>query len=656
MVTSYRAHGRWGDIIVATVPVFWCLNILSHSTLLLRMSEFQTETNIITIRVRGRQWYWVYKLELANFFSLANKKILLNKDRHLNLASNFRGGSVHLFLRHLDYRQYWRNWFLNKSVWFQNFKGIDGELVTSETNLNDLDTNKKTMDWASKTHRIKSSWYARALDSNTTVLSVLDSQAAYPLSKLQTFFKNRLVFQNTRNLPNKVGADFSAYTTSLQSNTANVISNSHISDLNTKNILPTVLHGGYSTNTHSFINIDYSANSFIQTKLSEVNAHTSLGKNTLVYGLMNLHTLHTLNHSDSKNLVEFYKSTSNYYAPSAKSLSQLLNGNGKFKAALDPVRYTFELKARFGYNLHKLDLFTPISEEAKTGEKLPLMLLKEYSEYDLKDMNTITRYFMVFDQNRRQALRMYKPVKEEFVNRNSKFDVLNGLSDTVIIEKFKTILKSNSFCAYPIFNEKGEPEDVKGVSPIHTNRIILNSNTFINSNYQYDTVLNSLDYDSPKKYNMTTEDNVPQTNIRSKKKLLFNQRLLHTTSTLVLPTKLNITVITNSYDVIHSWFIPGLGLKMDCVPGRSTHHTLFIDQPGLYYGQCAEICGRFHHHMPIKVAALQWEHFLLWWYHYSMNLGVHGYIKDYNRTSVKEFKTSKVYPVTTKFAKQRPVM
>ena len=43
---------------------------------------------------------------------------------------------------------------------------------------------------------------------------------------------------------------------------------------------------------------------------------------------------------------------------------------------------------------------------------------------------------------------------------------------------------------------------------------------------------------------------------------------------------------------------------MDCVPGRSTHHTLFIDHPGLYYGQCAEICGRFHHHMPIKVAAL----------------------------------------------------
>ena len=131
---------------------------------------------------------------------------------------------------------------------------------------------------------------------------------------------------------------------------------------------------------------------------------------------------------------------------------------------------------------------------------------------------------------------------------------------------------------------------------------------------------------------------------------------MHTTSILVLPVKLNITVITNSYDVIHSWFIPGLGLKMDCVPGRSTHHTLFIDHSGIYYGQCAEICGRFHHHMPIKIAALQWEHFLLWWYHHTMNLGIHAFLKDFNKTSTKEFKTNKVYPLTSRFLSQKPVI
>lgn len=91
------------------------------------------------------------------------------------------------------------------------------------------------------------------------------------------------------------------------------------------------------------------------------------------------------------------------------------------------------------------------------------------------------------------------------------------------------------------------------------------------------------------------------------------RRLLRTKRTLVLPAHINITLITNSYDVVHSWFVPGLGLKIDCVPGRSTHHTLYIDNVGFYYGQCAEICGRYHHHMPIRVCALPYEHFILWW-------------------------------------------
>lgn len=89
------------------------------------------------------------------------------------------------------------------------------------------------------------------------------------------------------------------------------------------------------------------------------------------------------------------------------------------------------------------------------------------------------------------------------------------------------------------------------------------------------------------------------------------RRLLRTKRTLVLPAHVNLTLITNSYDVVHSWFVPGLGLKIDCVPGRSTHHTFYIDNIGFYYGQCAEICGRYHHHMPIRLCALPFEHFVV---------------------------------------------
>lgn len=116
-----------------------------------------------------------------------------------------------------------------------------------------------------------------------------------------------------------------------------------------------------------------------------------------------------------------------------------------------------------------------------------------------------------------------------------------------------------------------------------------------------------------------------------------NMRLLRLNKMLFLPTNLQIAIITNSFDVIHSWFIPGLGLKMDCVPGRSTHHTLYIDIPGIYYGQCAEICGRFHHHMPIKVCALELEHYLLWFNHYILSTIVEFDLDKFNSKILANF-------------------
>jgi hypothetical protein len=120
---------------------------------------------------------------------------------------------------------------------------------------------------------------------------------------------------------------------------------------------------------------------------------------------------------------------------------------------------------------------------------------------------------------------------------------------------------------------------------------------------------------------------------------VYNRRMLRTKRVLVLPTGVNITVITNSFDVVHSWYIPGLGLKLDCIPGRSTHHTLFIDHAGFYYGQCAEICGRYHHHMPIRICALPFEHFMVWWYHYGLPYfnSLNGARKESIRGGIRQY-------------------
>lgn len=121
-------------------------------------------------------------------------------------------------------------------------------------------------------------------------------------------------------------------------------------------------------------------------------------------------------------------------------------------------------------------------------------------------------------------------------------------------------------------------------------------------------------FDPTRQYRMVKKarNRSDQTSINTWNRLLRSKRIL------VLPAHVNITAITNSYDIVHSWHIPGLGLKMDCLPGRATHHTFYIDNVGLYFGQCAEICGRYHHHMPIRVCALPYEHFLVWWHTFGL--------------------------------------
>ena len=110
--------------------------------------------------------------------------------------------------------------------------------------------------------------------------------------------------------------------------------------------------------------------------------------------------------------------------------------------------------------------------------------------------------------------------------------------------------------------------------------------------------------------------NIPDTTFLNQNYTDSSSRLLRVKQFLVLPISINMTAITTSTDIMHSWFIPNLGLKLDCVPGKMTHHTFMFNIPGVYYGQCAEICGRQHHHMPIKLVLVDWVHFMIYTNHF----------------------------------------
>lgn len=89
-------------------------------------------------------------------------------------------------------------------------------------------------------------------------------------------------------------------------------------------------------------------------------------------------------------------------------------------------------------------------------------------------------------------------------------------------------------------------------------------------------------------------------------------RLFEVDNRVIVPIETNVKVLLTSYDVIHSWAVPSLGLKTDAVPGRITETWFRITKPGIYYGQCSEICGVGHGFMPIAVQAVSKPEFEQW--------------------------------------------
>lgn len=88
-------------------------------------------------------------------------------------------------------------------------------------------------------------------------------------------------------------------------------------------------------------------------------------------------------------------------------------------------------------------------------------------------------------------------------------------------------------------------------------------------------------------------------------------RLLECDNYLLLPTNVHLKIIISSIDVLHSFAVPALGLKVDAVPGRLNQLDIFIHRSGVFYGQCSEICGIGHGFMPICLYAVSYLNFLL---------------------------------------------
>lgn len=515
IVSSFRPHGKWGDLIICLIPVSWCANILINSNFLLKLLEWQAESSLFTIRIRGKQWYWVYKFDFKNFTeilstpkNIGNNKWVFSFFGELKNSDNF----LHL----LNIRA--QNKVIKK-YWIRNLNKFDQE---DKTNLSLI----------------------------TELLNVNNN--------LNTTFKNtnNALFLNNSN--NDPVFDLLLNKTSMINQPG--IKNPEFIDMTKRSapikLLNQLQLGNILVQNQSVISLSSTPVDIIlsKTNVNKPGFNTKfLFENVKYKPSLNLNNV-ILNFSKNK-----------------------ININEEFRSFLN---YTPDLKMDAELNFLKFITHEESNKDVKLslGKPNPISLIKiPVSKY-----NDYTDLF-----------------KFRYNDLNSN-------------------LNQRSVSKVPYFAFKQVRYKRRKLIPTVTKQYT--DIDFLNKTTKGNFYLKN-------QYSIETDLKTPTTHYRMFRKNRFrneklnvvvSKRLLRVKKTLVLPTHVNIAAITNSYDVVHSWFIPGLGLKMDCVPGRSTHHTLYIDNSGFYYGQCAEICGRYHHHMPIRVCALPFEHFLIWWHTFGL--------------------------------------
>lgn len=485
--TSFRSHGKWGDFLACIVPVIWCFNILVNSNFILRLMEWQNESTIFTVRIRARQWYWIYKFELKNVLDLLTvpKKVgwnkwLIHTGNSIEVADDYFY-ALRLRAQNSWSSKYWKNFVKN----LKKFK-INNNIYF----FDDIVNIKK--------------------------------------------YKNPVINLDTYK--------------SLDENILNF-------DLN-------------KTNDSVVLNED----DFLFDKFLFKNDDSWLCDSVL------------FNHFNKKNV-------------NGKKISSLFNSLSKTM---------FLTRKAFKSFLYDIDLLASLSYTEKKKKLVNLSTKRT----DYGDFSRFTKK-RVFEKKPILITKSFLPLNLESFNN----ELLNVSFDaTVTVEK-----KMNTDLFYLTLKQKRYKRKKNIPLRIRLDRSTLNQSTAIvkYTDKPYlvaNKIIKNLEFNATSLYRCLKKNKARSENFS----VQLSRRLLRTKKTLVLPSHVNITLISNSYDVIHSWFIPALGIKIDCVPGRATHHTFYCDSVGFYYGQCAEICGRYHHHMPIKLCILPFEHFLIWWQHFGL--------------------------------------
>lgn len=560
--TSIRGHGKWGDFLVALIPLSWCGNILVNSNFILRMIEWQNESSLFTLRIQGKQWYWVYKFDASASHSIltAPKNIGHNRWAVITPQESYCVDSYYQAL-HLGVQLEY------KSLYYK-YINDDG---LSQTKLNN-DSRHSVGEFETRKTQTTPFW------PYLSDRSELYNYKYYPKTFLKKSFNSEYLKVDR--------AELSEVKKSQYFNLTKMFLDSLVVNNQTE---PFLIN---KTSYYDFSQLDDLGN--FAANVAQQSAKKPL---SLVRGVINEHNLFLLQNS----IVDKSFETSQHWETNFSKNIKKLYFNLKKKTWLGEKKMSKKEFMRL-LNLPQ-NLKSQTFQWPSTMKKIPELLSDRLAYYaDLRNKN----------------LNLLRILKENNVVSTSDVNLQKLIFFNVLFQNNNKIVEkvedSELFWGYRQRKYKrfkkyifkgGYQYDPTTLEPLAQNkpkaRILKNTLvTALENNKKTDNA----HYHNSIKYNRHRGELVP---------VNLARRLLRTKRTLVLPAHVNITIITNSYDVVHSWFVPGLGLKLDCVPGRSTHHSFYVDNVGFYYGQCAEICGRYHHHMPIRLCALTFEHFLVWW-------------------------------------------
>jgi heme/copper-type cytochrome/quinol oxidase subunit 2 len=482
LATTMRPHGKWGDLIVCLIPVSWCANILSNANLILRMIEWQAESGLFTVRIRGKQWYWIYKFELKTVTDILSVPKNLGRNKWVVYTpGDIQVADDYLHILQLRAQGKWVHNYWSKEL-LKNPRNDGLHIITPFEVLS---------------YNIFSKSQERELNN---------------FKNLKSVFLSQIGDESIDSEKQKHNDGFSQF----------------FLRVNNKKIC-------WKTSFKGPLNIFFDRSEIL------------VGSDLFFDRKDQKHVLNNIFSELNKKPEDFIKSS--------KMFSDQIETTRWFKRSMGSLSPCRLLKVPF----HK--------KEADFTDSVDRQIIRvRFSENteEIAHKPLPHSVFLVMKQKRYKRRKLILPRYKLYRDDKGKYN------------------KQVRYSANPLLADNG---------------VVIES-----------------DLDNSKHYNFVKKKKTRSENTS----VVLSRRILRTKRTLVLPAHVNLTAVTNSYDVIHSWFIPGLGLKMDCIPGRATHHTFHIDNVGFYYGQCAEVCGRFHHHMPIRICALPFEHFLVWWHSFGL--------------------------------------